>query len=58
MTDVSLVDFNGVYMKDSSLRHYKGDLDFDLQPHPRPWPLELVVMEWKQTLQGICTGKH
>ena len=27
-------------------------LYFDLQPHPTACTLGLVVMEWKQTLQG------
>ena len=30
--------------------HFKGDLDFDLQPHPRAWTLRSELMETKQTL--------
>ena len=30
--------------------HFKGDLDFDLQPHPQAWTLGSELMVTKHTL--------
>ena len=29
---------------------FQGDLDFDIQPHPREWSLRSELVETKQTL--------